>query len=729
MTQKLPPLFLSNRFTFFISRAHLFHSTPSPDPARIPTKSALIDPKQDDIESASIFLKKKLHPDVLASVLDSVTDASSASAIFRWSSGQNNFCHTPKTYARLISRLGLARNGGEMELFLKEMVRLQSSELNAALEFLVDYFCSSQSTREALKVFEIARSSNLRFSLSTCNILLRSLVSERGKFDLVIFVYKEMVKAEILPDTDTLNHVIKGLCDLGQLDSALIQFDRMKRKSCSPNSLTFELIISALCHGGRTGEAVDFWKQMFRLKCRPDSEFYVKIIPLFCAANKMDESVHLFKMMKKDGNSPGIYLYSDLIHCLSENLQLNVAVEMLGEMSESGITPKASSYIHIVNGYCKLGNLHEAKKFLNGIIDCPVEPYHVLLNSLCNFDRFSEAVDLLEEMLERSYSGHLLWNIIVNGFCKKGNVKRAFEVICRMVVFSCLPNDSTHSSLITGFCMHAEFDKAFRIFKQASVQGMCLDSGPCSELIEGLCSSKKIQEASEIFYHLSYKGCSPNISSLEVLINEICGAGKVVEAMKVRSLASCNGARLSSSTCSPIFAGLFELNKEKHILPLLSQMFVEGYSLDQEAYFILIHGFYVRGRSGIASNLFDRMVDDGIIPGSEELEKIIEIFAECSLVRSVANSLEKLVESGAVLGPFVCNAAISSLVKEGHNTVACKFLDWMIESGWVPDPYTHGLLVGNKSVLEAKDGLNNACDDDYTDNVGNILAEGLRSSA
>ncbi|XP_020573480.1 pentatricopeptide repeat-containing protein At5g64320, mitochondrial-like [Phalaenopsis equestris] len=727
MATKLPPIFLFRRITLCVSRNHKFYSSYSSDSAPIRTETNLIPPKSKEVESAILFLKKKLHPDDLVRVLDSVSDVPSATAIFRWASRQRNFQHTAQTYAHMIWRLGTSGNSEQMEVLLKEMVKFGFLTVNSSFKFLVESFCTNQRTSEALKVFEIARLANLRLPVSTCNLLLRVLVSKTNNFGSVIFVYKEMVKAEILPDVDTLNCVIKGLCETGRLDSALIQFWGMEQKHCSPNSWTFELIIASLCSGGRIGEAVEIWKQMLLLECRPDCGFYARIIPLFCGANRTDESIKLFKMMKDDGNFPDLYLYSALIECLSENLQLKDAVEILEEMADLGISPCASSYVHIVHGYCKLGNVHEAMEFLNKTNNCPVEPYDALLSSLCDLDRFREAISLLKEMLEKCVGDGISWNIIIFGLCKKGNVRKALEVACRMVVLSNEPDNITCSSLITGYCRNTEFEKALYMFKQESVRDMFLDTRSCSELIEGLCHVKKIQEAAEVFYHIVSRGHSPSINSLSILISDNCVIGKVDEAIKILLLASANCCCFSSSIYTPIITGLLELNKDRYILHILAQMFVNGCTLDLRTYCILIHGLCMRGRSRVAADLFNQMVDDGLIPGSENLEKLIEGFAEGFSLKLVAHHLEKLIEAGVILRPLICNAIISSLLNEGQKFVACKFLDWMLGRGWVPDPDTHVLLVGNFDS-EKKAGAMKLYDTD-TDMVRYILAEGFTSYA
>ncbi|PKA63034.1 Pentatricopeptide repeat-containing protein [Apostasia shenzhenica] len=717
MAPKFPTLFFSRRFPIWVPHSFRFASSAA---------SVQSAPKSKEYRSAICFLEKNLHPDALLEVLDSMSDLPSATSIFRWASRQRNFQQTAQTYVHIILKLGAAGEGEEMEFYLKEMIKLDCFDRESNLGLLIESFNRILRPRQALKVFEIARSANLTIPLLSCNVLLGAFVSESVNFNVLLFVYKEMVKARLLPDVHTLNCIIKGLCLTDQLDSALSQFQRMEKKHCIPNSWTFELIICGLCSVGRAGEAVDIWKQMVGVHCDVHPEFYERILPLFCGANKLEEAVKLFKMMKDDGVSSNSYLYGVMIKCMCEHLQLENALKMFEEMTGLELTPTEGSYVDIVYGCCKLGKFFQAVKFLSGSDPHHSGPYDALISSFCDVGRITEAMSLLKVMIEKGLCSSLSWNIIIGLFCEKGNVTKAFEVLCRMIVSSYRPDDVTYSSLVSGYCKNSEFGKALQIFKKACTEDMPLDMRSCSELIEGLCRVKKIKEAAEVFYHVIVGGSSPDVVSLEILVEEMCFIGKIGEAIKVRLLASCNGIFFLASTCITIMIRILELNKERCVLPLLAQMLVEGYTLDLNSYCIMTQGLCVGGTTKVAADLFNRMVDDGIVPGSKKLEKLIKNFADSSNLKLVSRSLEKLVEGGE-LSAAMYNIVISGLLKEELKPLACKFLDWMLERDWVPDPHTHGLLVGSVDSEARADSI--TVDREDIDKISNILAEGLESSA
>ncbi|KAG1365026.1 putative Pentatricopeptide repeat-containing protein, mitochondrial [Cocos nucifera] len=704
MASKIPTFVLSKRLPIQSSlNALRFYSIPSAACVQNPPVTDSSAPNSAEFESATRSLRNRLHPDRLIRVLDSTLDLNLAVNIFKWASIQKKFQPTLEIYTHIILKLGLAGNHQEMGDLLKEMVKLDLPNLEEALGFMIHSFCRNHRLTEALKVFEHANSVKRILSVSSCNALLGTFVSKRGNFQSVMFVYKEMVKAGILPDVETLNYLIKALCESGHLELALNQFHRMSEKQCAPNSQTFEILINALCSSGRVDESVKFLNQMLDLGCKPQRNFYVSIIPLFCRINGFQEGIKLFRMMKNTGLQLEAHLYGILVLCLCENQQLDDAVELFEDMLASGFSPVNSMHVDIVNGYCKMGKLCKATSFLDGNNTLEIEPYNALLKGFCDQGRFLEAINYLRKMADQGLTDSMSWNIIIRGLCEHENVGKAFEVIGRMIVSSYMPEQATYSAIIIGYCKMGSCEKALEMFRMACVNNMTLDSESCSELIEGLCYVKQVQEAMEVSYYITNKGLSLTTNSLNMLIQENCHAGKVHEAIRLRSLAVHKGTYCIPDIYTTILLALLDLNKEKDILAFLSQMLVEGYTLDARIYCILICGLCTDSTMSVAALLFNQMIHDGFIPDSKTFETLVFSMAKFSQLHMVVHSLEKIINENRILSPTVCNMIIHGLLKEGHRHEACKFLDRIIEMGWVPDAETHGLLVGSFNIQE-RDG-------------------------
>lgn len=668
-----------------------------------------------EFESVIRLLKNNLQPERLTRILDSTTDLNLAVRIFKWASHQRISVHTVDTYACMISKLSVVGNRDEMESLLKEMIKLDEQILND----LVQYLSNKKRFDEALLVIQHASSGKLKLSISSCNGVLCGLVKEGRGLWPVMRTYMEIVKAGVLPDVETLNWLIEVLCEAGQLDLALNQFDKMSKKRCTPNSHTFKVLITALCSHDRADESVKVFDKMLHLRCIPDICFYVQVLPLFCKFNKSKEASKLHQMMKAGSLQLDLHLCSALIRCFCENQLLDDAVTTFKDMIASGHAPMTSTYVDVVDCCCTLTQFHKAVSFLEENDVAEIEPYNVLLRALCETGRLHDSVSYLEEFHNRGLVDCHSWNIVITQFCNEGNIKRASELIGRMTVSSFTADESTYSSVVSCYCRLGLYKNALDLFRRVSVSNLSLNSESFSQLVEGLCHIKRIQEAAEVFKYHCRRGCSLTSESLDVLIQGSCMAGMIHEAIRMRSLAVCTGTSCTFSTYNKIIQALLHLKKE-NVLLLFAQMLMEGCLLNKYAYNVLLRCFLSKETIVEAAILFNRMVNGGFVPDRETFELLVPDMALFSLLNMVSKSLLKVVNIDGMMNPRISNIIIYGLIKEGFKSEACKFLDQMLEKGWVPDSRIHRVLIGEEA--REVDEVYQAADDD---NVSNILMEGL----
>jgi pentatricopeptide repeat protein len=393
-------------------------------------------------------------------------------------------------------------------------------------------------------------------------------------------------------------------------------------------------------------------------------------------------------------------------------------------MITSGHAPMASTYVDMINCYCTNAKFHNAVIFLEENDVTETEPYNVLLTWLCRNDRLQDSVSYLEKLHSRGFVDCESWNIVITQFCNERNIRRASELIGRMVVSSFAPDETTYSAVISCYCRLGLYIDALSMFRRVSINNLSLNSESFSQLVEILCHTKRIQEAIEVFKYHYKRGCSLTNKSLDMLIEASCLSGKIREAVKLRTLAVCTGTSCTFSTYGIIIQALLHLKKGKDVLTLFAQMLMEGCPLDGYAYNILLRFFLTKETIVEAAILFNRMVNHSFFPDQETFELLVNDMALFSFLNMVAQSLLKVIDTSGAVSPRIYNIIIYGLIKEGFKTEACKFLDQMLEKGWVPDSRTHRVLVGSSGLVEARE-LVEAYQTVDGDNVTNILLEGL----
>lgn len=696
--------------------------------AEISETPAIFKPKDSsEFDQNLNFLRNKLAPDNLIRVLDSTSDLNTAVRIFKWASRQKSFHHTSHTYFRIILKLGMARNVLEMRDFCEKLVKDRCSGAEEALVSLVHAFVEHCRIKEAITVLVNMNLGGYRPPVEVFNVLLGALVNkERRDFQNALFVYKEMVKACVLPTVETLNYLLEVLFATNRIDLAFDQFRRMNNKGCNPNSRTFEILVRGLIENGRVDEAATVLEQMLEVECKPDLSFYTCIIPLFCTENKVEEAVKLFKMMKDSDFVPDSFIYEVLVRCFSENWQLDSAVGLINEMIESGMPPKNTVLIDVVNCFCELGKINEAIMFLEDAQVHETAPFNTLLEGCCNAGEILAASVLLETMSERNIADCQSWNILIRWLCENEETKNAYTLLGRMIKSFVILDDATYSALVVGNCRLGKYEDAMELFHQICSRCWVLDFVSYSELVSGLCDIRHSQDAIEVFHYMSMKRCSIHFLSFYKLIKCVCDSGQVNKAIRLWQLAYFCGISGCIATHTTVMRELSKSRRVKDLLAFLSQMLMVGSNLDVEAYCILIDSMSKQNKVKECVLFFNMMVNNGLIPDADRLFDQLSFIANHSQLTMISSAIDR-ISDGELLNPAMYSLLITGLLKEGKGREARRLLDSMLEKGWVPDATTHNLLIGS----DVREGRGHAMLFDHSaaeDSVSNILAEGLRDA-
>ncbi|XP_047306834.1 pentatricopeptide repeat-containing protein At1g62910-like [Impatiens glandulifera] len=712
--------------SWVIARAYASSSVSMASEVQISLEIGQDPSNSSEFESKLKFLRSKLDPDRVTRVLDATRDVDSSLKLFKWASLQKSFQHNCSSYCSLIAKLGMKGNVTEMEGFCNEMVKAGYPGVEEALLGLITLFLDHGKLSEALRVLASLISGRFKPSIGVFNDLLAALVEGKKDFSYVVFVYKEMVKASVVPDINTLNYLLEALFMADRVDVALDQYRRMSNKGCSPNSKTFEVLIEGLLDRDRIDDILVVLDEMSEIGDQPSLSFYTSLIPAFCNFNKPDLGIRLFEMMRTSEHEPDSQLYGVLIKCLCKNLRVHDGISLFEEMSRNSLAPSDDMLVDIVNGLCKLGKYQEATQFIETNHVVTSSPYNALVQNYCKTANFSEANKLFGDMLERNIVDLVSWNILIRWLCENTRFDKALQFLSKMIVLSFVPDLSIYSSLIFGKCKLTDSIGALELFHAVCVKGWVLDSNCYAELVDCLCYTEMIQEAVEIFKYMSNTRCNLQSSSFDKLIAKLCESGSVLTAVRILITAYDSRTFCSNRAYNYIILGLLKSKKANDVFILMSRMLILGCSFDEEIYCVLVKSTIELHRAKDSALLFSSMVREGFLPDYDILTKVLLFLGKHSILTMILPTINKLVSFEGILSPAMYNIMINGLWREGSKSDASFLLDVMLEKGWVPDAATHSLLMG--SVARMEDGVDRTRideDGNEQDSISSILAEAL----
>ncbi|XP_019187245.1 PREDICTED: pentatricopeptide repeat-containing protein At1g62670, mitochondrial-like [Ipomoea nil] len=717
MAVKLSASNLSKKIPVWVYQSLYLSSLSCANSVQIPRETDRNSPNVSEFQTKIQLLRNKLLPDTLINVIDSTADLESSLKLFKWASLQKGFRHTADTYYRIILKLGVAGKIEEVEGFCNELMREKCPGFEEALVALIDAFVRNHRLSEALCIVSCLHFCGSKPSISVYNQLMDALVKAKKDFKDVVYVYKEMVKGGIVPNTDTLNYLLEALLEADRVDSMLDQYRRMDRKGCKPNSRTFEIVLSGLVARDRVGESLVVLDQMFKSGSELDLSFYTSIVPVFCEMNELEVARRLFAMMRSSKISPNSSIYESMIRCLCENFLMDDAVQLVEEMICSHLVPNECVLASIIDRLCETNKLGEAKKFLDGFNVVSASPYNVLLEAYVNAGDFLAAKDLFGEMFEKDATDVRSWNIVIRYLCENERMNDAVKYLGKMIVSSATPDAATYSALIIGKCLSDGYEDALTLFRKVRAESWVLDHESYGQLVECLCRWKRGQEAAEVFSLMASKRRALKSISFDMLMKGICDCGNTARAIKLLSLAYYSGTPVLTVTFNSIIRGLSKQSEVDHLLVMLARMTVEGCTLDEETYCVIIESMGLLGRSEDCVLLLNSMLNEGLSPNPGTLANLLSYLTRNSQLHMILPVVDKLVSKFGMCDSSAYNVLIKSLWSGGYRSKACRLLDLMLEKGWVPDAVTHAVIMGSVE----KDTEICVCDD----KVSSILAEGL----
>ncbi|KAJ6345880.1 hypothetical protein OIU78_008528 [Salix suchowensis] len=302
-----------------------------------------------------------------------------------------------------------------------------------------------------------------------------------GNFHQALVLHSEMLRNGLSPDVVTYTSLINTMCKAGNLNRAMGIFDQMHVRGLCPNGVTYTSLINGFSQKGFMDEAYRIWDEMIRSGFPPTVVTYNALLNGHCVSGRMEEAIGLLREMEGKGLSPDVVSYSTIIAGFSRNQELDRAFQMNEEMVEKGVSPDAITYSSLIQGDLKKAlNLHD-EMIKKGFLPDTVT-YNVLINGLNKQARTKEAKRLLLKLFyDESIPNGITYDTLIEscsniefksavalikGFCMKGLMNEADQVFEFMIKRNQKPNEAVYNVIIHGHCRDGNVQKAHKLYKE-----------------------------------------------------------------------------------------------------------------------------------------------------------------------------------------------------------------------------------------------------------------------
>lgn len=237
----------------------------------------------------------------------------------------------------------------------------------------------------------------------TYTILMKGYMKE-GRVDDIVRMIRAMQNEpdpSTHPDIVTYTTVISALVNAGAMDRAHAVLAEMIDTGVSPNRVTYNVLLKGYCQQLQLDKA----KELIR-DFEPNVVSYNILIDGCILMDDSAGALKYFNEMRERGIAPSKVSYTTLMKAFALSGQPKLASKVFDEMTKDPrVKVDRVAWNMLVEGYCRLGLIEEAKKIVERMKESGFEPdvatYGSLANGIAVARRPGEALVLWNEVKER----------------------------------------------------------------------------------------------------------------------------------------------------------------------------------------------------------------------------------------------------------------------------------------------------------------------------------------
>lgn len=346
------------------------------------------------------------------------------------------------------------------------------------------------------------------------NCLLNAIVRSRtgGDFKEAWAVIGQMKQSGVAVDRYTLSIMMKALKRVSNprdVARCLELIDQSKVDVCSDEILLNSVLETCIRHQEhRRLESIV--TRISQSNLRLSVSTYGSLIKSCSALKNLPQCWAHWNAMEARGLEPTAIVVGCMLDALVCNGEVDTAVTFLNDWKKRGQV-NAIMYSTVIKGFAGSGQHARAMAMLRDIRDERVSLTVAVYNSVIDAQARSGAVHEIAEVLEMMEADKVVpdaisWATIVKGYCKNGDLDKAFEIFRSQVKKAQAANDSIiYNNMLEGCIQHARFDAADRLVEEMEASEVVPSSYTFGVLVKLYSRRRQIHRAFEVIERWSKK--------------------------------------------------------------------------------------------------------------------------------------------------------------------------------------------------------------------------------
>lgn len=214
------------------------------------------------------------------------------------------------------------------------------------------------------------------------------------------------------PDSRIYTTLMKGYMKQGRVTDTVRVLEAMRRQDDSashPDHITYTTVVSALVKAGSMDRARQVLAEMTRIGVPANRITYNILLKGYCQRLQIDKAKELLKEMTDDANiEPDVVSYNTLIDGCIQVDDSAGALVFFNEMRSKGIAPTKISYTTLMKAFALSGQPKLANKVFDEMFKDPrvkvdLIAWNMLVEGYCRLGLVEEAKKIIQRMKESGF--------------------------------------------------------------------------------------------------------------------------------------------------------------------------------------------------------------------------------------------------------------------------------------------------------------------------------------
>ncbi|KAK8597939.1 hypothetical protein V6N13_095333 [Hibiscus sabdariffa] len=423
----------------------------------------------------------------------------------------------------------------------------------------------------------------------------------------------------------------------------------------------------------------------------PDSGLVQAIFEHFDSSPKLLRGLFLWAE-KKPGFESSATLFDSMINVLGKAREFedawSLVLDRIGDGKKDSTLVSANTFAILIRRYARAGmpkpaiRTFEFACSLDQICnsDLKTNLFVIMLDSLCKEGDVRVAFECLCRRKETDLGwvpSSKVYNILLNGWFRSRNLEYAERFWLDMKKAGISPSVVTYGILIEGYCMMHRVDRAMELIDEMKGASIKPNARVYSPIIDALGEAGRLKEASGMMERVLLCESGPDVSMYNSLVKGYCKAGDLVGAAKILKTMISRGFIPTATIYNCFFRYFSQSGKIEEAMNLYTKMIRSGHNPDRLTFRLLLKMLCEEKRFDFAIQVGKEMRVRGYDRDLATSTMLIHLLCEMQRFEDAFAEFENLIRRGMAPRYLTFQRMNEELKKSGMTEMARKLRDMM----------------------------------------------------